>query len=168
MLSCCSAIQRRRAKLFSPATAAAHVTFDHHISWRESQLVIFGWRNVNPRISAAFHSTVLSESKSQLQYFVNWASKMYILPECKKSYWNHDILRDYMTSWNPWKLIEITIFWIPNTLILLLSITSPLWYLEHLCVAPKIFCDWDWGRRRRTQQHEPCAKSNNKPKWKWG
>ena len=52
--------KQRRAKLFSPTSAAAHVTFDRHISWHESVLVIFVRRNVNPRISAAFSLSVLA------------------------------------------------------------------------------------------------------------
>ena len=36
-----SATQRRRAKVFRPATAAAHITYDRHISKRQSLNAIF-------------------------------------------------------------------------------------------------------------------------------
>ena len=43
-----SATQRRRAKVFRPATAAAHITYDRHISKRQSLNAIF--TRVNPNI----------------------------------------------------------------------------------------------------------------------
>ena len=43
-----SATQRRRATIFRPATAAAHITYDRHISKRQSLNAIFTW--VNPSI----------------------------------------------------------------------------------------------------------------------
>ena len=43
-----SATQRRRATIFRPATAAAHLTYDRHISERQSLNTIF--TRVNPSI----------------------------------------------------------------------------------------------------------------------
>ena len=43
-----SATQRRRATIFRPATAAAHITYDRHISKRQSLNAIF--TRVNPSI----------------------------------------------------------------------------------------------------------------------
>ena len=43
-----SATQRRRATIFRPATAAAHLTYDRHISKRQSLNAIF--TRVNPSI----------------------------------------------------------------------------------------------------------------------
>ena len=43
-----SATQRRRATIFRPATAAAHITYDRHISKRQSLNAIF--TQVNPNI----------------------------------------------------------------------------------------------------------------------
>ena len=45
-----SATQRRRATIFRPATAAAHLTYDHHISKRECLIVNFSRPNVNIRM----------------------------------------------------------------------------------------------------------------------
>ena len=42
-----SATQRRRAKVFRPATAAAHITYDRHISKRQSLNAIFTRGNPN-------------------------------------------------------------------------------------------------------------------------
>ena len=53
-----SPIQPLQPKLFSPATPAAHVTFNLHISWRKSLLAIFSCWNLIPRKIAAFRSEV--------------------------------------------------------------------------------------------------------------
>ena len=42
-----SATQRRRAKVFRPATAAAHITYDRHISKRQRLNAIFTRGNPN-------------------------------------------------------------------------------------------------------------------------
>ena len=65
-----SPTQLRLAKLFRPATAEAHITLDRYISWHESLLVIFGRRNVNPKISAAFSSVVPSQGWCQHSFIM--------------------------------------------------------------------------------------------------
>ena len=54
-----SATQRRRATIFRPATAAAHLTYDRHISERQSLNTIFTRVNPSIRINCIQRAVVI-------------------------------------------------------------------------------------------------------------
>ena len=65
-----SATQRRRATIFRPATAAAHLTYDRHISERQSLNTIFTRVNPSIRINCVQRAVVLSPLTRRLQLFL--------------------------------------------------------------------------------------------------
>ena len=74
-----SATQRRRATIFRPATAAAHLTYDRHISERQSLNTIFTRVNPSIRINCVQRAVVTWSFRLKLRHlsfvcktFTNW------------------------------------------------------------------------------------------------